>query len=183
MSPKQTLLEVFAMRSAPALFFALKTMIGKRRFTENVAGSMRCTEKTTYTTPWFGLWESGHVFLDFWKVRHRHRRETRCPQTALDFSVDLTWQLMMGGHFISGVPLGPLWGKAQQWQGGRASLLQVGGWPGCLARGGRSDPTLWEALRPRPGEPQDLLHSTGLRGGLPNTNTSLFRSACKSHRR
>lgn len=135
-----------------------------------------------YTLTWIiRIWSCLSGFLE--SSTQRHRRETRCPQTALDFSVDLTWQLMMDGHFISGVPLGPLWGKAQQWQGGRASLLRVGGWPGCLARGGRCDPTLWEALRPRPGEPQDLLHSTGLRGGLPNTNTSLFRSACKSHRR
>lgn len=54
---------------------------------------------------------------------------------------------------------------------------------GLATRRGRADPTLWEPLSPLTGEPQDLLDITGLRGGLPRTNISLFKSAWKRHKK
>lgn len=67
-----------------------------------------------------------------------------------------------------------------QYYYGRASPLR-----GTVARMAaprwvRSDPTLWELLT---GELQDLLDITGLRGGLPRTNISLFKSPWKSHKK
>lgn len=86
------------------------------------------------------------------------------------------------GHFNSRVPIALLYQqntatttKEEPAYGGR--------WPECLAQGGGSDPTLWEPLSPLTGEPQDLLDITGLRGGLPKTNRSLFKSAWKSHKK
>lgn len=63
---------------------------------------------------------------------------------------------------------------------GRASPLRGTVARMAVTRWVRSDPTLWELL---PGEPQDLLDITGLRGGLPRTNISLFKSAWKSHKK
>lgn len=57
------------------------------------------------------------------------------------------------------------------------------GGQGAWRKAGRSDPTLWELLSPLTGELQDLLDITGLRGGLPKTNISLFKSAWKSHKK
>lgn len=54
---------------------------------------------------------------------------------------------------------------------------------GAWLKVGRADPTLWEPLSPLTGELQCLLDITGLRGGLPKTNISLFKSAWKSHKR
>lgn len=88
------------------------------------------------------------------------------------------------GHFISRFPLPYLTGKGQQGQVRKSQPTEGARvWPGCLAQGRRSVPTLWELLSPLTGELQDLLVITGLRGGLPKTNVSPFTSAWKSHKK
>lgn len=94
------------------------------------------------------------------------------------------------GRVITRLPLPCLTDTAQQGQArtgqdrpGRASPLSV--WPVAGVPGSRraSVPTLWEPPSPPTGELQGLLDITGLRGGLPKTNTSLFTSAWKSHKK
>lgn len=88
------------------------------------------------------------------------------------------------GHFISRVHLPYVTGKTQQGQVRKSQPTEedacgLGAW----LKVGQSVPTLWELLSPLTGELQDLLAVTGLRGGLPKTSISLFKSAWKSHKK
>lgn len=66
--------------------------------------------------------------------------------------------------------------KSQPWGQGEVARMSATKW-------GHADPTLWEPLSPLTGEPQNLLDITGLRGGLPRTHISLFRSAWKMYKK
>lgn len=92
--------------------------------------------------------------------------------------MDLISQLIICWSFHLKVRLPYLTGKAQQGQVRKSHPTEgdVCG-QGTWLKAGGSVPTLWEPLSPLTGELQDLLDITGLRGGLPKTNISLFKSA------
>lgn len=154
-------------------------------YREHLHRSTSWMRKTTYTHPYLGRGERGTVFLDFGKLTHACKREARCPKTQESLFL-LVWlhSASSVGHLISRVLLALLYWQSTAmtrkeepahwgWRGGQGAWLTAG----------RSDPTLWGPLSLLTGEPQDLLDITGLRGGLPKTNISPFKSAWKSHKK
>lgn len=182
MPQKQTLLEVCEshIRLATALFFALKWWLeGKQQPTENMEAWDGWRRRHILTTPLLVWWECHPVFLVFRKLTHTDVKGKHVAQRQdrifelIWFHSPSSWSLHLRG--ISSSTLGA---KHSNDNEGRASLLRTGG-QRARPQGGCSDPTLWELLSPLTGEPQDLLDITGLRGGLPKTNISLFKSAWK----
>lgn len=154
-------------------------------YREHLHRSVRRRRRQHTLHPYLSNGEFGHVLLDLGKLTHTYKREAPYTNTLGRIFVLIWFRILSSvSHFISRVHLPYVTGKAQQGQVRKSQPTEedVCG-PGAWLKVGQSVPTLWEPLSPLTGELQDLLAVTGLRGGLPKTSISLFKSAWKSHKK
>lgn len=157
---------------------------GRKAATDREHGSLRWLEKTTYINYTLTcLMSVSSCILVFKKLTRTDVKGKHVAQRQ-DRIFELIWfhSPSSWSPHLRGISSSTLGAKHSNDNEGRASLLRTGGQRARPQRG-CSDPTLWELLSPLTGEPQDLLDITGLRGGLPKTNISLFKSAWKIHKK